>query len=63
MMFRVLWIQGALDDMATLWIDADSPTRADITRAANGSRGIWPRIHSQYANRAIPGSGSASAIR
>jgi hypothetical protein len=36
MTFRVLWVQGALDDMATLWINADSRTRADITRAAHG---------------------------
>ena len=34
-MYRVLWIQSALDDMTNLWINADSATRADINRAAD----------------------------
>ena len=34
-MYRVLWIQSALDDMANLWINADSEMRADINRVAD----------------------------
>jgi len=34
-MYRVLWIQSALDDIATLWINADSSVRAEVNRAAN----------------------------
>jgi len=29
-MYRVLWIDSALDDMANLWIDADSEMRDDL---------------------------------
>ncbi len=35
MKFRVQWIQSALDDIANLWMNADSVTRADINHAAN----------------------------
>jgi len=34
-MFRVEWIQGALDDMIRLWVDADSAMRQEITRASH----------------------------
>jgi hypothetical protein len=33
-MFRVMWIQSALDDLMTLWINANSATRVEINRAA-----------------------------
>jgi len=31
-MFRVEWIQAALDDLTTIWIDADSERRQLINR-------------------------------
>ncbi len=34
MTYRVMWIQSALDDLALLWITADSATRANINQAA-----------------------------
>jgi hypothetical protein len=34
-MFRVEWIQAALDDVANLWMQADSVSRQAITSAAN----------------------------
>ncbi len=32
-MFRVQWLQTALDQLATAWVNADSTLRAQITRA------------------------------
>ena len=32
-MFRVDWLQGALDDLAGIWMQADSALRQDITAA------------------------------
>lgn len=32
-MFRVRWKQTALNELASIWIAADSPTRAAITKA------------------------------
>jgi hypothetical protein len=34
-MFRVRWIQSALDDLATIWMNADSEVRQAITDATN----------------------------
>jgi len=34
-MFRVRWIQTALDELATAWMQADSASRQDITIAAD----------------------------
>jgi len=34
-MFRVEWLQGALDDLAALWVQADSSLRQEITAAVN----------------------------
>lgn len=34
-MFRVVWLQTALDELATIWMEADSPTRQAITAAAH----------------------------
>ena len=30
-MYRVIWIQEALDDLASLWVAADSQTRKAVT--------------------------------
>jgi hypothetical protein len=32
-MFRVEWLQRALEDLATIWMQADSALRQDITAA------------------------------
>jgi hypothetical protein len=37
MTYDVKWIQTALDDMATLWINADSAVRDDMNRAAKST--------------------------
>jgi hypothetical protein len=34
-MYRVQWIQAALDELAAIWVDADSALRAAITAAAH----------------------------
>ncbi len=34
-MFRVVWMQIALDDLTTLWLKANSTLRKAITRAAH----------------------------
>jgi plasmid stabilization system protein ParE len=34
-MFRVEWLQSALDELASVWSQAGSATRAAITNAAN----------------------------
>lgn len=34
-MFRVDWLQSARDELATLWISADSSLRAAITASTN----------------------------
>ncbi len=34
-MFQVVWLQSALDELATLWMGANSATRQQITSAAN----------------------------
>ena len=34
MTYRVLWIQTALDELASLWTSADSAMRAEINHAA-----------------------------
>jgi hypothetical protein len=34
-MFRVVWLQEALDDLAAVWVKADSVLREAITTAAN----------------------------
>jgi plasmid stabilization system protein ParE len=34
-MFRVEWIQRALDDLASIWSQCDSTVRQRITRATN----------------------------
>jgi hypothetical protein len=34
-MYRVEWIQSALDELATVWMQADSTLRRAITRTAN----------------------------
>lgn len=34
-MFRVEWIQDALDDMMRIWMAANSTCRQEITRASN----------------------------
>jgi hypothetical protein len=34
-MFEVRWIQTAQDELATIWMQADSPSRQDITAAAH----------------------------
>jgi hypothetical protein len=33
-MFRVQWLQGALDDLADIWTQADSALRQAITAAS-----------------------------
>ena len=35
MMFRVEWLQSALDDLASVWVQAESALRRAITTAAN----------------------------
>ena len=32
-MLRVLWLRESIDDLAAVWLDADSETRAQITQA------------------------------
>jgi hypothetical protein len=34
-MFRVVWLQSALDELTLIWIGADSPTRQAVTAATN----------------------------
>jgi hypothetical protein len=34
-MFRVEWVQEAVDELATIWTDADSARRQRITEAAH----------------------------
>lgn len=34
-MFRVQWLQTALDELTTMWTEADSPSRQLITIAAH----------------------------
>ncbi len=34
-MFRVEWIQDAVNDLTRMWTQADSPTRQAITAASN----------------------------
>jgi hypothetical protein len=34
-MYRVRWRQEALDDLTTIWLQPDSPTREEITSAAH----------------------------
>jgi len=34
-MFRVEWLQSALDELADVWMQADSPVRQAITAAAH----------------------------
>jgi hypothetical protein len=33
--FRVLWLQSALDELAAVWTDADATLRQRITRASH----------------------------
>lgn len=35
-MFRVDWLQSALDELANIWTGADSPQRQAITAASHG---------------------------
>jgi hypothetical protein len=34
-MFRVEWLQVALDELAAIWVEADATRRREITAAAN----------------------------
>lgn len=34
-MFRVEWLQSAVDELAALWVDADSTLRQAITNASH----------------------------
>jgi plasmid stabilization system protein ParE len=34
-MFRVVWLQAALDELTTIWLQADSAARQAITAAAH----------------------------
>lgn len=35
-MFAVRWLQEALDELTTIWLQADAATRREITSAAHG---------------------------
>lgn len=35
MMYRIIWVRAALEELAALWLKADAPVRQLITKAAH----------------------------
>ena len=50
-MFRVAWLQSALDDLTTLWIQADPSLRQALTAASPEAGALWSGNAPGFKNR------------